>query len=92
MAAKVPEAPEQLARQICAFTQGLRDVDLFKSPGMAETLDWAQALLALGTVRLSDEIVDDTLGVILKYQEDVDKIRGDQAARLLSQALRVTAS
>ena len=48
MAAKVPEAPEQLARQICAFTQGLREVDLFKSPGMAETLDWAQALLALG--------------------------------------------
>jgi MoxR-like ATPase len=92
MAAKVPEAPEQLARQICAFTQGLREVDLFKSPGMAETLDWAQALLALGTVRLSEEVVDDTLGVILKYQEDVDKIRGDQANQLLTRAISVTAS
>jgi hypothetical protein len=59
---------------------------------MAETLDWAQALLALGTVRLSEEVVDDTLGVILKYQEDVDKIRGDQASQLLTRALSVTAS
>jgi MoxR-like ATPase len=92
LAAKVPEAPESLSRQICAFTQGLRDVDLFKSPGMAETLDWAQALLALGTIQLNDDVVDDTLGVILKYQEDVDKVRGETAHNLLSRALRATAS
>jgi MoxR-like ATPase len=92
LSAKVPEAPAQLARQICAFTQGLREVDLFKPPGMAETLDWANALLALGTHQLTDEVTDDTLGVILKYQEDVDRVRGETAKRLVSQALRATAS
>ncbi len=91
LAAKVPEAPERLAREICGFTQGLREVDLFKPPGMAETLDWAQALLALGTRELHDTVVDETLGVILKYQEDVDRVRGDVAARLVARAARVTA-
>lgn len=84
--AKVPEAPQVLAEQICAFTQGLRQIDLFKSPGMAETIDWAEALLALGTNELQDEVVQDTLGVILKYQEDVDKISGEVAQRLVSRA------
>ena len=60
------------------------------SPGMAETLDWAQALLALGSNELTDEVVEDTLGVVLKYQEDVDKVRGDLSKRLVSRA--VTAS
>ena len=92
LAAKVPDAPDQLARQICAFTQGLREVDLFKPPGMAETLDWANALLALGTLQLTEPVADDTLGVILKYQEDVDRVRGDLAKRLVAQALRATAS
>ncbi len=91
LAAKVPEAPERLAREICGFTQGLREVDLFKPPGMAETLDWAQALLALGTRELHDTVVDETLGVILKYQEDVDRVRGDVAARLVARAARVAA-
>lgn len=86
LSAKVPEVPEVLAKQICAFTQGLRQVDLFKSPGMAETIDWAEALLALGTNELQDEVVQDTLGVILKYQEDVDKISGDVAQRLVARA------
>ncbi len=90
LAAKVPEAPERLAREICGFTQGLREVDLFKPPGMAETLDWAQALLALGTRELHDSVVDETLGVILKYQEDVDRVRGDVSARLVARAARVT--
>jgi MoxR-like ATPase len=85
--AKVPEASEHLATQICTFTQGLREVDLFKSPGMAETLDWAGALLALGSTSLTDEVVQDTLGVILKYQEDVDKVSGDIAKRLVSRAV-----
>jgi len=87
LSAKVPEASERLANQICAFTQGLRELDLFKSPGMAETLDWANALLALGSNELTDEVVEDTLGVVLKYQEDVEKVRGDIAARLVARAL-----
>jgi MoxR-like ATPase len=91
LSAKVPEAPEKLRVQICAFTQGLREVDLFKPPGMAETLDWAQALLSLGTTALNTESVEDTLGVILKYQEDVERVRGDQAAQLIERAARATA-
>jgi MoxR-like ATPase len=91
LSAKVPEAPERLARQICAFTQGLREVDLFKPPGMAETLDWTHALLALGTAQLADDVVDDSLGVILKYQEDVDHVRGDVARNLIGRATRATA-
>src|SRR5215216_5599703 len=85
--ARVPEAPHNLARQIVAFTQGLRGIDLFKPPGMAETLDWSRALLALGTVDLNEQAVDDSLGVILKYQEDVDSVRGDVAANLVGRAL-----
>jgi MoxR-like ATPase len=91
LSAKVPEAPERLRMQICGFTQGLREVDLFKPPGMAETLDWAQALLALGTSELQRESVDDTLGVILKYQEDVDHVRGDIAGALVGRAARAAA-
>ena len=88
----MPDAPEQLARQICAFTQGLREVDLFKSPGMAETIDWANALLALGSTVLTDDVVEQTLGVVLKYQEDVDKLRGDVARQLIARALHAPAA
>ena len=88
LSAKVPAAPQKLATEICTFTQGLREVDLFKSPGMAETLDWAHALLALGTHSLNPQAVDDTLGVILKYQEDVDRVRGDIAETLVERAQR----
>jgi len=87
LAAKVPEAPERLSRQIVAFTQALRETDLFKPPGMAETLDWAKALLALGTVDLTEQVVDDSLGVILKYQEDVDNVKGDLAKNLIARAM-----
>lgn len=89
---KVPQASERLARQICAFTQALREVDLFKSPGMAETIDWANALLALGSSDLTDEVVEDTLGVVLKYQEDVDKVRGDVSKRLVARATNAARS
>jgi MoxR-like ATPase len=92
LSAKVPEASERLAKQICAFTQALREVDLFKSPGMAETLDWANALLALGSSDLTDEVVEDTLGVVLKYQEDVDKVRGDVSRRLVARATNAAGS
>ena len=68
----------------------LRGIDLFKPPGMAETLDWSRALLALGTVDLNEQAVDDSLGVILKYQEDVDSVRGDVAANLVGRALQRT--
>ena len=85
--AKAPEAPERLAKQIVGFTQALRETDLFKPPGMAETLDWAQALMALGTVDLTEQSIEDTLGVILKYQEDVDNVKGDIARNLLGRAV-----
>ncbi len=87
LSAKVPGASERLAVQICTYTQALREIELFKSPGMAETLDWANALLALGSTDLTDEVVEDTLGVILKYQEDVDKMRGDLSSRLVARAV-----
>lgn len=84
--AKVPGLPDSLSKQIVHFTQGLRETDLFKLPGMAETLDWSEALQALGTNELNDAVVEDTLGVILKYQEDIERIQGDVAERLVAQA------
>jgi MoxR-like ATPase len=72
---RVPEAPQRLARQVTAFVQELRRADLFKLPGVAETIDWISALVALDQQRLVPEIVDETLGVILKYQDDVQKVR-----------------
>jgi MoxR-like ATPase len=81
--ARVPAAPEHLTRQVAAFVQELRRGDLYKRPGVAETLDWATALVALDQQALSVSVIDDTLGVILKYRDDVDKIRGDQARAIL---------
>ncbi len=74
--AKVPQAPAELSRQVTAFVQELRRADLFKLPGVAETLDWAAALAALDRQALSREVIEDTLGVILKYQDDVEKVAG----------------
>jgi MoxR-like ATPase len=73
---KVPEVPPELAADLARAMERLRSSDLFKPPGVAETLDWAAALAVLGTTRLSPEAADDTLGVILKYQEDIERIRG----------------
>ena len=81
--ARVPDTPERLATAIVAFVQRLRAGHLTKVPGVAETIDWAAALLALGAGRLTPEIVDDTLGVVLKYEEDVQAIRGETAAAYL---------
>jgi MoxR-like ATPase len=72
--AKVPEAPEKLARQITAFIQELREVDLYKIPGVAETLDWTSALVTLDQKALDPGMVEETLGVILKYQDDIEKV------------------
>jgi len=78
--ARVPATPERLARQVVAFVGRLRATDLTKVPGVAETLDWAAALLALGARELAPDLVDETLGVLLKYEEDVRRVRGATAA------------
>lgn len=83
---KVPSIGDRLSREVVAFVQGLRKGDLFKMPGVAETLDWAQALTALDTVSLSPEAVQSTLGVLLKYQDDLAKIRGGEVERLVASA------
>jgi MoxR-like ATPase len=81
--AKVPTASAQLSRQITAFIQELRRTDLYKIPGVAETLDWTTALVALDQTALDPTIVEETLGVILKYQDDVDKIKGENVKAIL---------
>ncbi len=80
---KVPDISRKLARQVVAFVQELRSIDLYKLPGVAETLDWSNALLALSEKELYPELVDDTLGTLLKYQDDIVKIKGSEAARLV---------
>ncbi len=86
LAAKAPEVPDRLAAQVVAFVQKLRGEDLFKLPGVAETIDWAQALLYLNKAELTAGDVDETLGVLLKYQDDIAKVHGAEAARLLTEA------
>ncbi len=81
--AKIPNASAQLSRQITAFIQELRGQDLYKIPGVAETLDWTTALVALDHQALDPNIVEETLGVILKYQDDVDKIQGETLRAIL---------
>lgn len=83
--ARAPEAQEGLSREIVAFVQRLRREDLFKRPGVAETIDWAKCLLALDVISLSPEVIADTLGAILKYQDDIQKIQGSESKRLLDQ-------
>ncbi len=82
--AKVPEAPQQLARQVTAFVQDLRQAELYKLPGVAETLEWTAALVALDRDALDESIVDETLGVLLKYQDDIEKVRGEQVSHMLN--------
>ena len=82
----MPEATEKLSAEIVAFVQGLRGEDLFKSPGVAESIDWARALVALDAVALSPDLITDTVGAVLKYQDDIAKIAGAETTRLLDQA------
>ncbi|MEA2782345.1 MAG: hypothetical protein QOK29_3889 [Rhodospirillaceae bacterium] len=82
---KAPQAGAELSRQVVGFIQKLRKADLFKLPGIAETIDWTEALIQLDQVALDPKAVDDTLGVLLKYQDDISKIRGSEAAALLDQ-------
>ncbi len=82
---KMPGYSEKLSAEIVAFVQALRERDLFKVPGVAETLDWASALVSLDAMTLDAQTVDDTLGVLLKYQDDIARIKGTEAAMLLDQ-------
>ncbi len=81
--ARVPGAAIALSREVVGFVQRLRDEDLFKAPGLAETLDWAKCLVALDAVALTPDIIVDTIGAVLKYQDDIAKIQGSDAHRLL---------
>ena len=82
---KAPEASAALSAQVVAFVQRLRRMDLFKLPGVAETIDWNQALTQLDAIALTPELVNDTLGALLKYQDDIARIRGSEAARILDE-------
>jgi len=82
---KVPGAGDRLSREIVGFVQSLREQDLFKLPGIAETIDWASALVQLDKLALDPQTVNDTLGILLKYQDDIAKIQGSEAAKLLDQ-------
>lgn len=84
--ARAPEAAQSLSREVVAFVQHLRTEDLFKKPGVAETIDWAKCLLALDVINLSPEVIGDTLGAILKYQDDIQKLQGSEAKRILDEA------
>jgi MoxR-like ATPase len=82
---KAPGAAEHLSREVVAFVQKLRGTDLFKLPGVAESIDWVKALVALDRTSLDADTVNDTLGVLLKYQDDVARIRGGEAVRILDE-------
>ncbi|MBS1301566.1 MoxR family ATPase [Loktanella sp. SALINAS62] len=84
--ARAPEASAALSREVVAFVQRLRTEDLFKKPGVAETIDWAKCLLALDVIDLSPAVIADTLGAILKYQDDIQKIEGSKAKQILDEA------
>jgi MoxR-like ATPase len=86
LAARAPGLPERLSDQVVAFVQRLRQGEWFKLPGVAETIDWAQALMALDARELDPDLVDATLGVLMKYEDDLAKLRGAEAARLVAEA------
>lgn len=89
MERKVPGAGERLAGEVVAFVQALRaDETLFKQPGVAETLDWATALTELNEIALDPDMVSDTLGVLLKYQDDIERVRGSEARRIVDEIRR----
>ena len=88
--ARMPETPERLAKQVCTFVRELRSADLFKAPGVAETLDWISSLLALNQIELVEGPVRDTLGALLKYQDDVLKVGGNEMTRYLKKAQGVS--
>ena len=86
LSVQAPDVAEQLSREVVAFVQQLRTEDLFKKPGVAEAIDWAKCLLALDVISLSPQVISDTLGAILKYQDDIAKLQGSEAKRILDEA------
>ncbi len=82
---KAPGASDALSREVVAFVQKLRSMDLFKLPGVAETIDWSKALVELDRLALDPDVINDTLGVLLKYQDDIARVKGSEAARLLAE-------
>ncbi len=92
LARRVPGAPEKLAAEIVAFVQRLRTIELYKLPGIAETIEWTRALMALDAIVLDPETIDHTLGVLLKYQDDIAKVQGSAASRILEQVQRAAVS
>ncbi len=89
---KAPKAAAALSKEVVAFVQRLRGVDLFKLPGVAETIDWANCLVALDRITLDPETVNNTLGVLLKYQDDIERIAGDEAVRLVTESKTAAAA
>jgi MoxR-like ATPase len=89
---KVPDASEMLSAQIVRFVQALRTIELYKLPGVAESIEWTRALLALDAVVLEPEVVNNTLGVLLKYQDDISKMQGSEAAQLVERVRREAAA
>jgi MoxR-like ATPase len=87
VSAKVPGAPERLAQQVTAFVQELRTLDLYKAAGVSETLDWAAALVALNKTALTQDDVEQTLGVLLKHQDDIEAVRGERLTAIVGRAL-----
>jgi MoxR-like ATPase len=90
--ARAPEVTEALSRQVVAFVQRLRGEDLFKKPGVAETIDWAKCLVALDAVALSPQVIADTLGALLKYQDDIARLQNAEVTRILEDARAAVAS
>jgi len=82
---RVPGAPQKLGAEVVAFVQRLRAMELYKLPGIAETIEWTRALMELNAIQLDPEIVNNTLGVLLKYQDDIAKLQGSEAAKMLVQ-------
>ena len=83
---RIPEAPRQLAQEVTGFIQELRETELYKIPGVSETLDWTSALLALNQTKLDPQVIDDTLGIMLKYQDDIQAVRGEPVRTILDRS------
>ena len=84
--ARIPDAPRKLAEQVTAFIQEMRETELFKIPGVSETLDWLSALLALNQTELDPSVIDDTLGLMLKYQDDIEAVKGEPVRAMLQRS------
>ncbi len=83
---RLPDAPRQLAQQVTGFIQELRETELYKIPGVSETIDWTSALLALNQTQLDPQVIDDTLGILLKYQDDIELVKGEPARAMLDRS------